>query len=188
MKKILILLLISFASYAQIQKGSFSVGTGAISFERQAQSKDVYGNTFTLNPGVGYLLSNHFEVGFSALCNLYNGREVTLKSNSNYALFMPYATYYFGKERFQPFVGIRGGLVTGQNKYTNRTLNITGYVGELNAGGNYFLTDNIALGLNAGYRYLKQEENYDKNITSVNRTNSNLYIGFNFTFYFPPKK
>ena len=183
MKKILLLLFISITSYAQTQKGSFSFGTGAITYNNEKPSNVERRTTISLNPRVGYLLSDNFEAGLGVLYEYTRYREVTYVYISHDVALTPYLIYHFGQQRFQPFVGLSGGLVKGRVKYVGETRStFQGFVGDVTAGGNYFFTRSIALGLNAGYRYTRQKVN-TQFYGDFNSLKTKLYIGVNFTFY-----
>lgn len=183
MKKIFVLLLISFTSYAQTQKGSFSFGTGGVTYNHEKASEAERGDNISVNPSVGYLFSDNFEAGLGVLYNFNRYREVTLISKSHDIALTPYVKYNFGKQRFQPFVGLSGGLIKGHQKHDGAINNTyRGFVTDATLGGNYFFTRSIALGLNASYRYIKQKED-TKVFGDLNRITTKLYLGFSFTFY-----
>lgn len=195
MKKLLILILISSCGYAQTEKGSFSFGTGSVSFSREQTDTDRAGyssislSTIEVNPGVGYFLVNNLETGIS-LHYIHSKETVTSISNNKriykrYSLTpMPYVMYYFGKSRFKPFIAIRGGIRISDYYITDtppRSGNYTDTIWDFSGGAKYFINKNLALGLNIGWGII-----HSKAFHSSPQTN--LTAGINFNMYLPTKR
>ena len=181
MKKLFLLLFISFSSLAQTQKGSFSVGTGSLNFT----SDLIYQvNTISITPTTGYMVMPNLEVGLGLFLQYYKHSKGNRFYRGFETTLMPYITQYFGRKRFQPFISAGGGL-NFHNYKDNNVDNNKSFTPGWNAsvGGKYFITNNIDLGLDIGVRNTKgnHEEGNSRKIHTI-------YSGGNFTLYFPSKK
>lgn len=173
MKKLVILFLVSFAAVAQTQKGSLSLGTGSINFTSYLKSSDYEGTSIRVSPSVGYLVLNNLELGLGL-----NSEFSWSKSGNSQDVFLsPYVTKYFGRGRFQPFVKGKSGIGNNSGDYN--------FLWELSAGGLYFFTKHVAVGLNVGY--LSSSQVFKKDELKA-PPYKEIYSGINFNFYLPLKK
>ncbi len=193
-KKLLILILISFTGYAQTEKGSFSFGTGAVNYSREQTDDDRFGtspiifSTIKVNPGVGYFFVNNLETGLSL--NFTYSKETHTDGSNNKRFYknheltpMPYVLYYFGKNRFRPFIGVRGGIRFNGYFVTDtppRSGNYKESIWDFSGGAKYFIDKNLALGLTIGWERISSKTDYSPD--------DNLYVGVNFNMYLPAKK
>lgn len=162
MKKILVLLLVSFASFAQTKKGMFTAGSSLFSTFNSTGSSYRY---FQLSPSVGKLIRNNLEIGGT----LYVGSERPKFSGSSITRFAVLAdfTKYFGSNKLQPFVSVGAGPML--NTYSSLTIGLNASV-----GAQYFLAENISVGVYGVASDLAIGGAYTS-------------IGSNFRFYFLPK-
>ncbi len=162
MKKILVLLFISFASFAQTEKGMFTAGNNLFSTFRSSRSSYKY---FELSPSIGKLIKNNLEIGGT----LYLGSEIPKFGGRTLTRFGVLADFkkYFGRKKMQPFIYIGAGPM--MDSFSNLNLGINSSVGI-----QYFLAENISVGLYG---------------VASDLAIGGLYtsIGSSFSFYFLPK-
>lgn len=159
MKKILVLLLVSFASFAQTEKGMFTAGNRVFSL-----SSRLNGNyrSFELSPSFGKLIRKNFEYGAS----LYVGALNTGFDSETRICLQNYVTKYFGSKKTQPFVSFGIGPLITSSEFT---VGITGAIGV-----QHFVHKNISISIYGAVSDLDVIGSYTK-------------IGSSFNFYFLPK-
>ncbi len=128
MKKILVLLFISFASFAQTEKGMFTAGNRVFSFTRTSNYQ-----SFSFSPTAGFLVGKNteFGVGFDAYFIDYDNKSDYSEFNiSNYVV------KYFGRKKAQPY--LVGGIKYGSD-----------FTIFLGAGVQYFIIPTVAISCSA---------------------------------------
>lgn len=98
MKKILVLLLISFASFAQIPKRTISFGSRVFNYSENIKSRSL-----SLSPSFGIFIAKNTEFGVSLNFYSYRSRDDYSLNETN-ATLSNYLIYYFGKKKTQPYV------------------------------------------------------------------------------------
>lgn len=162
MNKIIILLLISFASFAQTEKGMFTAGNRVFSISSRVNGLYRY---FELSPSVGKMVRNNLEYGVT----LYVGNEKVKNGGDSYSrfVFQNYFTKYFGSNKLQPYLSF--GIGPMLDTKSDISLGISA-----SAGVQYFVAKNVSLSLYGAVSDL-----------SIGGAYSN--IGSSFNFYILPK-
>lgn len=130
MNKILVLLLISFASFAQTEKGMFTAGNRVFNFTRSSSYK-----SFSFSPTAGFLVGKNTEFGVGL--NSYF-IDYLYSDNSDYSEFniTNYVVKYFGRKKAQPY--LVGGISYGSE-----------FNMFLGAGVQYFVIPTVAVSFSA---------------------------------------
>ena len=162
MKKILVLLFISFASFAQTEKGMFTAGSQVFKLSSGLNSDYRF---FELSPSVGKLIRNNLEYGVS-LYILNIKQKYSNNSGSKFG-FLNYFTKYFGSKKTQPYISIGFGPMLATDE--NLTIGV-----NLSTGVQYFVSPNLSLGIYAG-------------LSDLELIGPSTSMGANFRFYFLPK-
>lgn len=97
MNKIIILLLISFASFAQIPKHTISFGSRVFNYNENINSRSL-----NLSPSFGIFIAKNTEFGVNL--NYYSYTNKNSSVNEIQADLSNYLIYYFGKKKLQPYV------------------------------------------------------------------------------------
>lgn len=162
MKKILVLLLISFASFAQLKKGTFTAGSKVLELDRDGKTGT---DKFMFSPSVGFIVAKNIEYGFSFNISHQSGTDFNSSYTDEQSSITNYIIKYFGKGKFQPFA------TAGVDFLNSNSDGISGMAG---LGVHYFVSPTVAIG--------GQYKIYDigRNVRSRN-------FGVNFTFFIPQK-
>lgn len=159
------LLTLNTVAFSQTQTEIWQVG-GSAGFNRIDGA-----NSMSLGLSGGYFITNHLVAGAGLSLSF-------IKSDySKYfgTGFSPYAGYYFGKGKLQPFITIAAPITYYSTKMEDfeeynssewRTSFMTG------AGVSYFLNDNAAIEGVLGYNFASE----------------NLYLSFGFEIYLGKRK
>lgn len=162
MYKILVLLLISFASFAQLKKGTFTAGSKILEIDRDGKTGS---KKFAFSPSVGFIVAKNIEYGFSFNLSSQSGYDADGYYSDEQSSITNYVVKYFGKGKFQPFVMVGIDFLNS---------NSDGVSAMAGLGVHYFVSPTVAIG--------GQYKIYDigRNVKSRN-------FGVNFTFFIPRK-
>lgn len=144
------------------------------------KNTDVKTNGFSINPQVGYFLTEDFAVGVEASYNTLK-RTVSGTDTSDEAAFGAgvFARYYFldlGK-RFKTYTELGVGFGSNKDKISDYKTN--GFGAGLNLGINYFVTDNIAISFGLA-DVLSFNSNKADGGEAVTEFNANINVFNNF--------
>ncbi|MTG97747.1 outer membrane beta-barrel protein [Myroides albus] len=167
-------------------EGSFQISDKVTKPTETNEGKEKFTN-YTVNPKVGYFISDKVAVGASVAFGKSHGDFADMDqigdaySKDIYA--GAFARYYFlelGK-RFKTYAEVGVGFAENKNDFSKEKL--TGIKAGLDLGFNYFVTENLAVAFTLGnvFSYSNQDMKSDgKKIGSVSETNANLNIFDNF--------
>jgi len=130
MKKLLLSLIavsaLAFSTQAQTEKGNFMIGGNVQVSSDKQDDADKANTNFTINPSVGYFISNNFAVGtgigyqFSKThtTNVTGGNITAIDTRKNEAFVVsPFARYYKGaSEQFKFFGQLSVPMAFGNTK------------------------------------------------------------------------
>jgi outer membrane protein len=193
MKKIAFFAIAMFASlgvFAQFNQGRMLVG-GSAEF-RTTADKDKTGSTTVKNgnqtslsiaPSFGYFVINNLAVGLALDMGLskWNAKTSGGVDNSTSSVsFQPFVRYYLPMGVFfQGKFSVGTSKITFEEDFEDRKYNTSGLA--LSAGYAFFLSDNVALEPELGYRTSKYKEtnSSEKNIDSgiFLRVGFQIYLG-----------
>lgn len=175
MKKVLLTLTavttLVFASQAQTEKGKFLVG-GSIGFENtKIKDSDVKGNAFSINPSVGYFVSDNWAIGTGV--GYEWGKVETAKDNNvktDAFKVAPFARNYVGEGQFRFFSQLSVPMSFGKNtteeagakteaKYQNIGV-------ELAPGFAFFPSSRVAIELKVRGLYFESHKNKASDVTT----------------------
>lgn len=197
MKIILILVIIfcaAFSGFSQTEKGKFIIGANSnlnFSFlSSQTKLKDyesdkVKNSAFEVESEAGYFIGNNFVFGLGLMYSNSTKKEVEDELKSNIFAAGPYANYYFGRKKIQPF--LQSSLAFGKNveKYDYSSFNekhdaaIIGY--DFGGGISIFISKNIAIEFRLTYGVVKSSfKNYYNQNTKTTAKGLSSELGFSF--------
>ena len=191
MKKITILAITLFSSivgFAQFNKGRMLVG-GSAEF-RTISDKDKSGATTTTNgtrtslsvsPSFGYFVIDQLAVGASVDMGVskWNAKTANdVDNNTTSFQFQPFVRYYLPMGVFfQGKFGLGTAKTTYDENYDDNKYNTSSLA--LSAGYAIFLSDNVALEPELGYRTSKFKES-DSDTKNIN---SGIFLRIGFQIY-----
>lgn len=168
---LLVIILFSIISNAQIIKGNWMMG-GAASFSHNKRTDYTGTSELTsldVTPNVGYFFIDKLAVGASAIFRYVITDE---NNNFNYGIG-PFVRYYF-LEKEKP-LNIFSEVSYGFEKVNNGNPKIENF--NVKAGVVYFL--NSSVGIEAALNYLNQK--YSD--AMYNGTNNSIYLGVGFQIH-----
>ena len=191
MKKITFLgiaMLASFGVFAQFSQGRMLVG-GSAEFRTMAD-KSKSGSTTTTNgnrttlsvaPSFGYFVIDQLAVGASVETSVskWNAKAGNDVDNSTHSFqFQPFVRYYLPMGVFfQGKFGLGAGKTTYDDDFDDFKFNTSSLA--LTAGYAFFLSDNVALEPELGYRTSKYK-NADSDTKNIN---SGIFLRIGFQIY-----
>jgi len=156
--------LITFTSFAQLEKGSWIGGVNGNDDFTFLKSSGNRAFSFSLNPYAMYLVSKNLAVGLN-LDYDYDFVKYSFEYSTHKLLLAPVIHKYFGNNKFRPFIGLATGLAMYQtNSFAAPDWDVSkstnfGYFLNPEAGISYWLNDNVFFYHKASYDLI----NYDKN-------------------------
>lgn len=195
----ILLLLAQLPLRAQTEKGRFTIGAQIANLTYQNQNG---GRTISasINPSIGYFVADGLVVGSGIPVSIANGKSTNdnsynqFKSNSFAIGLAPFVRYYFGRNKFKPYLGVAYSYskLTTNSSHNDQTGPYS-YEGKGKAtsfiptiGLAYFVSPNLGLtiGLNYNWNHQDQTLNYSTStgpstVTGDSDTKSvSLGIGF----------
>lgn len=108
-------------------------------------------SSFVFSPNAGYFALNGVALGATLNVNLSKAGNIT---STQYSLG-PFARWYFGRGFWRPFLNAGAGFATERVKIGSASSSANGFNWLLGGGLAWFVTDNAALELTAGYNSVK---------------------------------
>jgi outer membrane protein W len=197
-KQLIVAALLLTTQFLKAQKDSWYVG-GQVGFS-STQNKQTNGGTTTDNgkvsswsfsPEVGTFLTNHVQVGVGLLLRGQNADAqgvITNKNKVNSYGGLLYGRYFWGKNTFRPFAGVRFEYTGGKSENTFGNVvtesKTTEFGAAINSGFSYNLSKKVFV---VGFNYSSSEPqnsniknkqtNFGFDINSLgNRFDIGLYV------------
>ena len=175
-------LLVHFLAFGQslLEQGTFSIN-GNISFTSYYEKNSENNSTvFIFNPSFDYFLIDNLSIGLTL-----NFRNTSLGeySNSNWGIG-PSLRYYFNAGKsIKPFTGVGYSYATENATYSMEDFKYNNII--LNAGVDYFLTDNVALETIISYTFinLKLPNDYRTYYQELDVTRKSLSVGLGVNIF-----
>ena len=176
MKKILLTLTavtaLTFASQAQTEKGKFLVG-GQVGFETsKVKDTDKKTNSFSINPTVGYFISDNWAVGTAVGYN-WSKNEADKNNNTKTDAFnvAPFARNYIGNGQFRFFsqlsVPMQFGKTTVDKAGTETETKFQNIGVELAPGFAFFPSSRVGIELKVRGLYFESNKNKTADVTTT---------------------
>lgn len=106
---------LTLASQAQTEKGKFIVG-GQVGFETsKVKDTDLKNNSFSINPTVGYFVSDNWAVGTGVGYNWGKSELATNTVETNAFQVAPFVRNYIGEGQFKFFSQLSVPMAWGKN-------------------------------------------------------------------------
>jgi hypothetical protein len=153
-----ILLLTTFPSFSQTDKGDFLVG-GNFGFRTNKNNSN-----FTFIPTGGYFVANNLAVGANLTIDFQ--KEGTVRSTD--LGIGPFVRYYLGETKFQPFLVGSVGYIHSTIKENSTKIKTNGFYTQLGLGYAAFISDDVALEGIAAYNYTEYRNASSANGFSLN--------------------
>lgn len=118
---------------AQTSKGLWMVG-GNLGFSQYEDR-----SLFNITPSGGYFFSDHFGAGTA----LHLSGIFSEYGNGFSTLFTPFARYYFGSGKTQPFLAVLAGI--NYQRYSRSDASYWEFIWYGAAGVSHFLNENVAI-------------------------------------------
>lgn len=123
-----------------------------------------------INPGIHYLLTNKLAIGASVDLNAGGILRSGTFNNYNSRSFSvgPYARYYFGSKKFQPFLELGAGYNTFKVNYNSLNvdqsyhLSGSGFYLRPAVGFSYFVNDRISIEGKLNFDVINTSYNFDQ--------------------------
>jgi hypothetical protein len=187
MKKILIVLALVLASFANAQKGTYLV-SGSVGFNSEkVNSSGNHGsqNNFTIVPKIGYQFAENWTAGVQTSASYSRGEIESGHGKSNYYSIGAFVRYSKPlSEIFDVYADLGSGYNFGNTSYTyndNPTENKNKYNGfGVSIAPALLLKIKNGFGLNFGFGGLGYR--YDKITFDTNSNNFQKTKSFDFTF------
>lgn len=160
----------TFASQAQTEKGTFLVG-GQVGFETsKIKDTDIKENSFSINPTVGYFVSDNWAVGTGIGYNWAKSEDGSNETKTNAFQVAPFARNYVGNGQFRFFsqlsVPMAWGKVTAEDNSKKTENKFETYGVELAPGFAFFPTNNIGIELKVRGLYFESAKNKTADVTT----------------------
>ncbi|GHE36317.1 outer membrane beta-barrel protein [Sphingobacterium griseoflavum] len=141
----------TFATHAQTEKGKFLLG-GQVGFETaKVKDTDLKQNAFSINPTVGYFVSDNWAVGTGVGYNWAKSEQATLTSETNAFQVAPFVRNYIGEGQFKFFsqlsVPMQWGKNTTEGAAVETESKFEKYGVELAPGFAFFPTSKVGIEL-----------------------------------------
>ena len=161
---------LTFASQAQTEKGKFLVG-GQVGFETsKVKDTDQKNNSFSINPTVGYFVSDNWAVGTGIGYNWRkseSGAQNETKENSFQVA--PFARNYVGNGQFRFFSQLSVPMSWGKTETegtNNSEIKTEKYGVELAPGFAFFPTSKVSVELKVRGLYFESDKNKTDDVTT----------------------
>ena len=166
--------MLSAIAFSQTEKGTLIVsGNNSLEFthtEGKLTDKETGSssrskvNTLEFMPAVGYFVADNFAVALS----VDYIRSLQKNYKSNQLSFMPTLMYYFpGESSFRPNVQAGFGYAVLKEKFNTYKESFSGYAYGAGLGLDYFISDNIAVGLGIQWIGTKMTYSEDKDLKTT---------------------
>ena len=177
-----ILLLLNFLTFGQslLGQGTFSIN-GNISFTSYYEKNSENDRTiFIFNPSFDYFLIDNLSLGLT-----FNFSNISLGENSSSSWGIgPSLRYYFlAAENIRPFTGVGYSYATENTPVSNKDIKYNNII--LNAGIDYFLTDNVALETILSYTFInmKLPDEYSNYYSDLDVSRRSISVGLGINIF-----
>ena len=160
------------ALQAQTEKGKFIVG-GQVGFEStKTKDTDNKANSFSINPTVGYFVSDNWAVGTGIGYN-WSKTETSADNSLKTDAFKvaPFARNYVGNGQFKYFtqlsVPMTWGKATAETAGVEAESKFERYGAELAPGFAFFPTSKVGIELKVRGLYFESEKNKTADVTNT---------------------
>jgi len=162
----IVILLVTFALNAQIDKGNWMMGgsAGISNYKSKTGEFSQEGTNIFISPNVGYFLIDKLNLGASVLLSFYNP-----SATKTYGL-SPYVRYYFLEKEKQINLFSEAGYGFQKQIHSSTTLQ-TFY---LKAGTVIFLNSSVGLEVALNYSNSKQNSDYQTRL---------IFLGIGFQIH-----
>jgi len=162
---------LTFASQAQTEKGKFIVG-GQLGFESsKIKDTDNKGNSFSINPTVGYFVSDNWVVGTGVGYNwakAESSKEASVKVDA--FKVAPFVRNYVGDGQFKFFSQLSVPMAWGKNTVTAAGTDVESkfenYGVEIAPGFAFFPTSKVGIELKVRGLYFESQKDKADNVTT----------------------
>ncbi|WP_437919623.1 outer membrane beta-barrel protein [Sphingobacterium sp. LRF_L2] len=181
---------LTLASQAQTEKGKFIVG-GQVGFETsKTKDTDIKQNAFSINPTVGYFVSDNWAVGTGVGYNWGKNENGITTNKTNYFQVAPFVRNYIGEGQFKFFSQLSVPMAWGKNTVESATVTneqkFEKYGVELAPGFAFFPTSKIGIEFKVRGLYFESDKNKTNDITEnkfgldANSLSPTLGVQFHF--------
>lgn len=157
---------LTFASKAQTEQGKFIVG-GQVGFETSKTKKlDIKNNSFSINPTVGYFVSDNWAVGTGVGYSWSKTEEGPREVKVDAFEVAPFARNYMGSGQFRFFSQLTVPMAWGKVSGGDHKSKFESYGVQLAPGFAFFPSSNIGVELKVKGLYFESSKDKSAGVTT----------------------